>query len=465
MSCEAFSSRAGIAARPKVLVVDDEKVVCRVFRDALEKVGCLVEEAGNGEDAVRLFRESPSDMVILDLMIPGMDGFETCRALRRVDAGKTVPILVVTGRKDSTALHDAYDAGATDFITKPVDSAQLAHRTLFHLRAARAFQDLACKEKQLRLLRTAVESLPLGLTISDPDGKIVYVSPAEARMHGYRVEELLGLDARIFAPLRLHNPTPAKGPETYGVWSRESINVRKDGEEFPVQVSSVAVRDADGKFCGVVSSCEDISKRRKCEARIRQLAYFDELTGLPNRTHFQDHLKIAISMAARQNRSVALFFLALENFKEINATHGHGFGDRVLQQVAQRLHSSLREVDTLARFGGDEFVITQLAEESKETATTTSHQILETFQRPLEVDGQGIDVGITIGIGFYPEDGQTLENLLRSAEIAMYRAKSRGRQKFQFFAEEMNQQLHEKVTLEAAPEGDSGDTPLDSQDL
>jgi diguanylate cyclase (GGDEF)-like protein/PAS domain S-box-containing protein len=465
MSCDAFSFRAGIAARSKVMVVNDEKVVCRVFRDALERVGCLVEEAGNGEDAVRLFGESPPDLVILDLMIPGMDGFAACRALRRMDEGKTVPILMVTGLKDPTAIHDAYDAGATDFITKPVNGDLLAYRTLFHLRAGRAFQDLACNEKELRLLRTAVESLPFGLTISDPKGKIVYVSPADARMHGYRVEELLGQDARILAPLRLHNPSPAKGPETYGVWRRESVNVRKDGEEFPVQVSSVAVRDTDGKFCGVVSSCEDISERRKCEARIRQLAYFDELTGLPNRTLFQDRLRIAISMAARQNRSVALFFLALENFKGVNATHGHGFGDRVLQQVTQRLHSSLREADTLARFEGDEFVIIQLAEESKETATTTAHQILETFQRPLEVDGRGIDVGISIGIAFYPEDAQTLENLLRSAELAMYRTKSRGRQNFQFFAEEMNQQLHEKVALEAALEGDSGNTPLNSQDL
>jgi len=434
----------------KVLVVDDDAHVRNFYREVMEEIGCLVEEASDGQAAIDCFRANPPDLVLLDLVMPGIDGFETCRILRRMEQGRTVPILVVTGLQETAAIHRAYDAGATDFIAKPVQGALLAYRALFLLRTGRTFSALLRNEAHLRLLRTAIDSLPIGLTITDQQGKITYVTPAEAKMHGYRTEELLNRDVRILAPPRLHNPAAGKRSETYAAWCRESVNVRKDGEEFPVQISSVAVHDAEGTFLGVISSCEDISERKRSEALIHQFAYSDALTGLPNRTLLMDRLKSALAVASREQRSVSLLFLDLDNFKDINDTKGHAFGDKVLSRVAERLSACVREADTLARFGGDEFIIVQLVEESENTASRTAQRILDAFRRPLDIDGQRIDVGFSIGIACYPQDVQDLGGLLRSADTAMYRAKALGRHNYQAFAAEMNEEVFEKVALESA---------------
>ncbi|GAB6083864.1 hypothetical protein JCM30471_27780 [Desulfuromonas carbonis] len=292
--------------------------------------------------------------------------------------------------------------------------------------------------------------MPIGLTITDRQGKITFVTPAEAKMHGYCTEELLNRDVRILAPPRLHNPAAGKRSETFVAWCRESVNIRKDGEEFPVQISSVAVRDAEGTFLGVISSCEDISERKRSETLIHQFAYSDALTGLPNRTLLMDRLKNALAIASREQRSVSLLFLDLDNFKDINDTKGHAFGDRVLIRVAERLSACVREADTLARFGGDEFIIVQLVEEGENTASRTAQRILDAFRRPLDIDGERIDVGFSIGIACYPQDVQDLGGLLRSADTAMYRAKALGRHNYQTFAAEMNEEVLEKVALESS---------------
>ena len=441
---------SNVAASPTVLIVDDETFARRTFRAALEAAGCRVVEACCGEEAVDLFPRLTPELLIVDLVMPGMDGFETCAALRCLDKGKYTPILAVTGLQDSASVQRAFEAGATDFISKPVSDELLGHRVRYLLRSGKVIEELARSEANLNLLRAAVESLPIGITVSDAEGKIIYTNPAEAAMHGFEVGELMQQQARVFGPQRLHRSGPPEKIEKYGIWRRESVNRRKGGEEFPAQLSSVAVRSPQGKFLGIVTACEDITERKKSEAQIHRLAYYDNLTGLPNRTLFLDRLQKALALAERSEQTVAVLFLDLDNFKDINDTQGHEFGDRLLQQVARRLSSCIRTADTLVRLGGDEFVVMLSAVNAQKTAGATAMRILETFKTPFDVDGRRIYAGISIGIAVYPDDASDLEGVLRSADTAMYQAKARGRQTFQFFSAEMNRNVVERVAMESA---------------
>jgi PleD family two-component response regulator len=188
------------STQPLILVVDDEAFMREVFREALEDTGFRVEEASSGQEALVAFERLRPDLVILDLVMPGMDGFEICTALRSLKNGRNTPILAVTGLQDTASIHKAFEAGATDFISKPVNTNLLGYRVLYLLRAGGALEELARSEASLRLLRAAVESLPVGITITDPKGKITYINPAEAKMHGFEVEELLNREVRVLAP-------------------------------------------------------------------------------------------------------------------------------------------------------------------------------------------------------------------------------------------------------------------------
>ncbi|MEJ2698914.1 MAG: EAL domain-containing protein [Desulfuromonadales bacterium] len=438
------------STQPLILVVDDEAFMREVFREALEDTGFRVEEASSGQEALVAFERLRPDLVILDLVMPGMDGFEICTALRSLKNGRNTPILAVTGLQDTASIHKAFEAGATDFISKPVNKNLLGYRVLYLLRAGGALEELARSEASLRLLRAAVESLPVGITITDPKGKITYINPAEAKMHGFEVEELLNREVRVLAPKRLRQICLREKLRKTGPWRRETMNLRKSGEEFPVQLSSIAVRSPQGEFLGTVTACEDITERKKNEVQIHHLAYYDPLTGLPNRALFLDRLQKALALAGRSEKTVAVLFLDLDNFKDINDTQGHDFGDKLLTEVARRLSGCIRGADTLARLGGDEFVIMLVSSNGQQTASATALRILETFRSPFEVEGRRIYTGFSIGIALYPDDASELEGLLRSADTAMYQAKAQGRQTFQFFSARMNAQIADRVALESA---------------
>jgi diguanylate cyclase (GGDEF)-like protein/PAS domain S-box-containing protein len=303
-------------------------------------------------------------------------------------------------------------------------------------------------EDRLRLLREAVECLPIGITITGVDGKILYINPAEAQMHGYAVDELLHCEAVKLGPARLHTPMPLEKIEKVGLWRRETINIRKTGEEFPVQLSSIAVRNAEGDFLGMITACEDISERKASEQRIVHLAYHDTLTGLPNRWMFQDRLNQELAAAGRDGRQVGVMFLDLDHFKDVNDTLGHEFGDKLLRAVAQRLAASTREADTLARLGGDEFVVILTNPADQQGVAAAAERIQASFGKPFELEGRQIYSGASIGIAIYPEDGKDVASLLQSADMAMYHAKGLGRHTYHFYSREMNRSVRRKVALE-----------------
>ena len=300
------------------------------------------------------------------------------------------------------------------------------------------------------MLKEAIDCLPIttGITISDLRGKIIYVNAVEAEMHGYGPGELIGQDARILAPRSFEKPFPPLNYSKIGFWKRECLNIRKNGVEFPVQLSSVPMRDAEGKCIGVITACEDITGRKDSEKRIERLAYYDTVTGLPNRALLMDRLHQALALAHREGREVALLVLDLDNFKDLNDTKGHDLGDKLLVEVARRLGSFVGESNTLARIGGDEFVILLTSIQDEEGAAATARRVQALFAHPFMIEAEECYSSASIGVALYPEDGSDADTLLKCADSAMYHAKREGKSNYQFFSREMNNRIIRRVALE-----------------
>lgn len=434
--------------RPAILVVDDDQLMRVMLRDTLTTAGFDVTLAEDGDIALHLFTSSRPDLVLLDLVMPGKDGCETCRDLRTLPKGQHTHVLMMTCLDNADSIHHAFEAGATDFIAKPLNPELLVHRVRYMLRASQSVSRLAENQARLEMLKVAVDTLPIGITFSDVNGIIIYSNPAEAQMHGYEVSELIGKEARKFSTSDRSRPMNAEQLREYGVWRRESVNIRKNGEKFAAQLTSIPVRDSDASYLGIIATCEDISHRKAAEEKIHQLAYYDVVTGLPNRSMFLERLHQTLSHAQRDRDKVNLIFLDLDNFKDVNDTQGHDVGDKLLRSVAERLSACLRDSDVLARLGGDEFVVVCPSVDTQESVATVVQRLLAIFTDPFEIEGRQLYTSASIGIAVYPDDSLDASTLFRCADTAMYQAKSDGRAQFRFFSPELNQKIIQRVALE-----------------
>ncbi len=306
-------------------------------------------------------------------------------------------------------------------------------------------------EDQLRMNATVFETTNEGIMVTDEKNRIVTVNPAFTRITGYEPEEVIGRKPSILSSGRHDRAFYQKMWESLkkrGAWSGEIWNRRKDGSVYPEWLSIAAIHGPDHPHQEYVAIFSDITRRKQDEAQIQRQANFDALTGLPNRSLFADRLAHSLRSARRENWLVALLFIDLDHFKSINDTLGHVVGDNLLQQVAKRLRSCVRESDTVARFGGDEFVVLLDDIKKASIAAKTAKKIIAALQVPFDLDGREGYIGASIGITLFPTDGQDGDTLLRNADMAMYRAKSAGRNNYQFFTDSMNQQMRDRAALE-----------------
>jgi len=291
--------------------------------------------------------------------------------------------------------------------------------------------------ERLRLSGKIFENTQECILVTDADGVIFSVNPAFVAVTGYTSEEAVGRKPTLLNSGRHNQAFYAemwRALIEQGQWRGEIWNRRKNGEIYPEWINISAIHDAHGKVSHYVAVFSDISKIKENEARLQRLADFDLLTGLPNRFLFQDHAELALAQAGRNGKMVAILFLDLDHFKAINDSLGHRAGDQVLIEVARRLDGSLRASDTLGRFGGDEFNAVLPDIDTPAAATSVAEKIIASLAMPFLIEGQALQIGISIGIAIYPRDGMHIDALSLAADAAMYQAKQQGRNTYRFYA-------------------------------
>jgi diguanylate cyclase (GGDEF)-like protein/PAS domain S-box-containing protein len=315
-----------------------------------------------------------------------------------------------------------------------------------------SFRDITQRladEKRLKLAARVFEASLDAIFVTDPGFHVVAVNPACEKMIGCQSAELAGQTITQSLHFWLGDRSIEEALTHDGFWQGEILQRQKDGLTFPCLVSLVRVLDAAGAPFHYVGFVKDLSEAVAARQRIEQLAYTDALTGLPNRIRLTERIEFAITLAQRERTSFAVLFIDIDRFKQINDSLGHIFGDRVLVEVAQRITHCLRQVDTVARLGGDEFVLL-LHQTNGLGAEQTARRLLEVMLRPFAIDDMKFSLTCSIGIALYPEDGETLDDLIKNADSAMYHVKERGRGDFRFYQRQMNVDLLTRMKLDHA---------------
>ncbi len=451
--------------RRSILVVDDDGDARLVMRAALRKAGYDVRLADGGQDALAQFRAEPSDLVMLDVDMPDLSGHEVCATLR-AEAGPLLPIVMVTGMDDLASIETAYQHGATDFIVKPVNWSLLGHRVRYLFRGVQALQDLQAAEARNTAILSAIPDLLFEVDI-------------EGRYHDYRPprNSPFAASAASYVGRTISETLPPAAAEACmatlraaherGFASGTQFALPVDGGKrwFELSVSGKAAVAGESPRFIVLS--RDITERKMAEAGIARLAYVDSLTGLPNRLSFLDRVDREVRRAQRRGEMLAVLFMDLDGFKNINDTLGHAAGDLVLQRAAERLRDGLRATDVtsrpmplddegprgevdLARLGGDEFTTLVLDIDRPEDAVAVADRLGALMRSPFVVEDREVTLTASIGIAVYPHDGNDAATLLKHADTAMYEAKKSGRDNAQLYRASLTTELLRRLDLDAS---------------
>jgi diguanylate cyclase (GGDEF)-like protein len=452
-----------------LLVVDDDMMMRLLMRETLEQSGFAVVEALNGVEALAVFDAVRPAAVLMDVEMPVMDGFTTCTALRKRSDAQHTPIMMVTGLDDLDSINHAYEVGATDFIAKPIHWPVLSHRVRYMLRASRTVVELAhtvCKLHQSQASLTKAQRIAhLGnWDFNVVSGTITWSEEVYNILDPRQQLSIPSFEAFLEWVHKEDRELVAKWfCDALATGQVSNLNhriVRRDGSLQHIQQHAEATLDESGRVVSLSGTLQDITERRQTEEKVRQLAYFDSLTGLANREYFKERLAQAIALARHYNRQLAILFLDLDNFKRINDTLGHNVGDLLLKAVAARLHACVRASDAVswldtvdsseqvARLGGDEFTLLLSEVSSSEDAVRVANRILDALSKPLTVGGHEVFTTPSIGIAMFPQDGEDVESLLKHADIAMYYAKHYGKNLYKFYTESMKDAAVRRLTVE-----------------
>jgi diguanylate cyclase (GGDEF)-like protein len=439
--------------RPRVLIADDDPLIGTLATETLQQAGSDVTFVSDGNILLAAFDRCRPDVLLLDVEMPGINGFDLCAQIRKRPGGAHLPIVMVTGHEDTASIARAYAAGATDFIVKPIHWPVLPYRLGFMVRANETTRDLRRSEQRNNAL---LQAFPDWMLVVNARGQVIErisgsAEPAGALLPGTTIEEIVPADTARKARECMQAAAGTGKPQTF------EFQYGKDDEQKAYEVR--LQHQADHTFLFVV---RDITERRRTEARIQYLAYYDTLTGLPNRQLFVRELRRAIRSGERRKSRMAILFIDLDRFKRINDTLGHAVGDALLQSVARRLETCVRPADfvaraapdddqafaRIARLGGDEFVLLLTDIQNRDQITTVATRVRHALAEPFTSEGHQFVVTPSIGISLYPEDGTEIEDLLVKADMAMYEAKDQGRNQHAFANNAEGTVLLDRLDLE-----------------
>ena len=455
-------------APAKILVVDDDATARVLMRAALRKSGFDVTLAESGQAALLAFNAGTYDMVMLDVDMPEMSGHEVC-ALLRAQADPLLPIVMVTGLDDVESVEKAYHFGATDFIAKPINWALLGHRVKYLLRGQEALYALRAADARTTAILRAVPDLLFELDI---DGRYIHYHAPRSLLHGAPTQDVIGRTVGEVLPpdaarvcMQALQAAHEKGAST---GKQFELQLERGTFWFELSVSRKDNSSPDKPHFIVLS--RDITERKDAERKIARLAFFDSLTGLPNRLSFVERVDREIRRAKRSGDQLGILFMDLDGFKSINDTMGHSAGDLALQWAAERLRQGVRPADVvsrtseepsdlgdssdtteveLARLGGDEFTALILDIHQPQDALVVAHRILQVMRRPFMLQDREVMLTASVGIALYPQDGEDAATLLKHADTAMYLAKDLGRNNSQFYSASLTETALKRMALES----------------
>lgn len=454
----------------RVLIVDDDPVIRTVAARSLEAIGLVAQECEDGAQAIAAIEASLPDLILLDVEMPGLDGFATCAILRENNAWAEIPVMIATGHTDMATIEQAFDAGATDFITKPLDPQLLQHRARFVLHAS---QDAAELRQSLADLRHSRAGLATAQRMARV-GSWEWTPGTDEMLWSEEVYRILGIEPAAGASSldallgRIHPDDRAAVDKAMQQATLEGRSwdlehrLLLDGKAERVVHHQSAVRPDSLTGCEIITgTIQDITERRRAEEEIRYLSFYDSVTGLPNRKMFDEGLRHSLVGARRHERILGLLFINLDRFSRINETLGRAAGDELLTVVASRLQTCIRNTDrigsrrhergdNLSRIAGDEFTIVLTEMRAPADASLVANRIQESLRKPILIGGQEIFMSAAVGISMFPADGTDAESMMAHANTAMHHAKAEGPGLSRFFDASMNAHAMRNLQLEVS---------------
>ena len=404
---------------------------------------------GSISEGLRALACETFDAVLLDFELPDSGGFDTLRRVQEAAPG--APIVALSGHSDEEFAARAIALGVQDYLIKGKIVSDLLYRAILYAIERKKSQQLL-KNSEERF-RAFFELTGVGAFQADPrGGRFILVNRSLCKIMGYGSEELMSLSfADIIHPDDQTDHLREFGMLLAGEQSQYDTDKRflhKDGRTVWVHLSLTLLRDQKGLPLRAIGIVQDITGKKSAEEEIRHIANHDALTGLPNRRLFIELTRLEMAQAGRNREKIAFLFLDMDRFKNVNDTLGHGAGDEMLVEVASRIRNNLRKSDTVARVGGDEFNIILPGIARAEDGAEIASKIVESFQAPFFIAGHELRMTASIGISVYPDDDTDMDTLFRYADIAMYHAKKRGRNAYQFYNPAINTRSIERMTME-----------------
>lgn len=432
----------------RILVVDDDANFRLMMTSVLSASSFIVDDVSGGSLALEKVKQTRPDLVLLDAIMEPMDGFETCRLLRKNPDMADVPIIMSTGLGDEGSINRAFDSGATDFIVKPINFSILTHRLSFMLRAGQNVAELRSSRRQLAV---AQRIAGLGHWVWDVKQNNFQISEQLAELCNIDRQKFNATLEGFIALIEPEDQHRVKDMILESPYDKTIQHI-----EYRLQVTQVGlifvhqelVKLIENGQQTVTGTVQDISQRKATEKQIHNLAYFDNLTGLANRTYYQERISTIIKSSRCRDEKFAFLFLDLDGFKEINDNLGHNLGDKMLTVIAHRLEGVIRDTDFAARLGGDEFCILLSNITGDDFVAEVAMRCLQKVNEPLLLNQQQIKPQISIGIAVFPRDGTKEVDLMKAADTAMYAAKQAGKQCYRFYSQDMASQAMSRLEKE-----------------
>lgn len=450
---------------PLILVVDDDRAMRSIVVEVLLGAEFQVIEAGDGATALDFYRDREPDAVLLDVVMPGIDGYEVCRRMRSIVDTRVVPILMMTGRDDVESIEAAYHAGATDFVPKPVPYSLLPHRLRYLLRVSNALRSERDGAERLARAQRTARLVQWEHLLAD--GSFRW---SDEVTDVFGIERGNGVEG-VNALLRwVHPEDRARVEQALASFTPHALDYRMvlpDGRERIVHHEAEWIDDEGRLTPRLFGAVQDMTERWLAERRAAQLAYHDPLTGLPNRTYLRNYLAHLLGASDRDEEPIAVLALELDGFTRVNDLHGHAIGDKLLVEVVERLRECLHGHDSavgaaaqlvgpesgdagqlVARTGGDEFIIVLSRYAGPESSASLAQRIVDRIADSYLVQNAELVLSTSIGIAIYPEAGRSADELIQHAGTAMHHAREAGKNQYQLFLHALQDRVLRRMQLE-----------------